>query len=354
MKADWNIKAEPESMQMTLADENPREFVRAFLERFDSRQILLISQPAVLEAWGTFLEEELRRKDISFQVHRLPDGEEAKSLKTIERLWRFFAKTKVSRKTPVVALGGGSVTDAAGFAASTYHRGLPLVLVPTTLMGQIDSAIGGKTAINFRKTKNNIGSFYFPEWVYANPRFLATLPPRQWRSGMAEMIKAAVIQDAELFGQLETEDPDLLMQDSMRLFPLMERAIAVKIALVGQDPWDQLGVRAKLNFGHTVGHAIESASEFRDYTHGEAVSLGMWWESQMSVRLGECRASEAERLEKLLLRYQLPAGKEIPDQWRRYFLRDKKRTGRDLSFVFLSHIGQTVVKSVSLRCIQSF
>ena len=348
MRKEWRVKDCHQEYRVTLADEDPRCFVRDFCERWEGSKVVLLSQTLVLQQCGLPLIQMLEEKGKRVFTYELPEGEDAKSLQTVEAVWRFLIAHEVDRSTPLLAIGGGSVTDAAGFIAATYHRGLPLVSVPTTLLGQIDSSIGSKTGINFDQTKNNIGSFYSPESVYANVRFLNSLTPRHWSCGMAEMIKAGVIDDAELFSQLEQSDLPKLAKRSDELMELMARAIAVKIKLVGLDPWDRKKIRTKLNFGHTIGHAIESTGGFSQYTHGEAVALGMVWESKLAVLFGECRETEVARLEQLLLRYELPVSGSFQDAWLPYLMRDKKRVEKDLTFVFLRHIGQTIVKSVPM------
>src|SRR5256886_1623931 len=236
----------------------------------------------------------------------IPDGEEHKNLAWLAVLYDRLLDAGVERRSPLIALGGGVVGDLAGFAASTLLRGLPLVQVPTTLLAQVDAAIGGKTGINHALGKNLIGAFHQPRLVVIDVTTLRSLPRREFVAGLAEVIKYGMIRDAELFGTLEARLDALLALDEGVLVPVVATSCRHKAAVVAADEREQSGERAVLNFGHTVGHALEVLTEYRGLLHGEAVAIGMVAAARVSRALGVCDAATVERLERLLRRAGLP------------------------------------------------
>jgi 3-dehydroquinate synthase len=247
----------------------------------------------------------------------------------------------------VVALGGGMVGDLAGFVAATYLRGIPLVQVPTTLLAMVDASVGGKVAINLPRGKNLVGAFHQPRLVWIDVATLATLPRRERAAGLAEVVKAAAICDADLFAKLESAGERLLDASPALLLPVIERACAIKAEVVSRDERES-GLRMILNFGHTLAHAIESLSRYRGILHGEAVAIGMVFAARRSEALGLAPAGTAARLEALLHRLELPT--ELPGFTRRAYLSalavDKKRMDAQVRFVALRGIGR--VESVPL------
>lgn len=286
-------------------------------------------------------------KDAGFRptVIKVPAGEKSKTMSEAEAICGRMIEAGLDRSSFVVALGGGMVGDLAGFAAAIYHRGSPCVQVPTTLLAQVDSSIGGKTAVNAAAGKNLLGSWHQPALVISDVDTLKTLPPREWRQGLAEIVKHAVIRDAEMFEMLQHFDREALA-------PLIRRNVAIKAAIVSADERETTGERALLNFGHTIGHAIERAGEYREFLHGEAVSLGMVAACEISVR--KAGLSEAERtkivrtLESFELPTRLPA--DFPkEKTLEAIRRDKKFARGEVRFVVVPTLGSArLARDVSM------
>jgi 3-dehydroquinate synthase len=256
------------------------------------------------ETWSGDLLACLGAAGVDVHVLELEGGEPAKSHETLFRIYDHLLAKRVRRDGTLAAFGGGVLGDVAGFAAATWQRGIRFVQIPSTLLAQVDSGVGGKTGLNFREHKNLIGAFHQPAAVLVSPEWLNSLPLREFRAGLAEVIKCGVIRDAELLGILEEENPVRLGR-SPRLEEVVARALGVKARIVEEDERDR-GLRRLLNFGHTVGHAIESASGFRYYLHGEAVALGMVAATRLSVLAAGLPEQEAQRVESLLVRHGLP------------------------------------------------
>ncbi len=274
---------------------------------------------------------------------QIPDGEEHKNLAWLAFVYDRLIDAGVDRGGAAIALGGGVVGDLTGFAAATYLRGIDLVQVPTTLLAQIDSSIGGKTGINHPAGKNLLGAFKQPRFVLADVECLRTLPRREYAAGLAEVIKTGAILDAELFAFLEAELPGILQQERDLLVRVVRRCCQLKALVVAEDETEG-GYRAILNFGHTLGHAIESLTEYTTLLHGEAVAIGMVAAARISQRLGFCDGTTVRRLTALVDRCGLPT--EIPSDLGRDALAlamrtDKKALGGAIKFVCLEGIGTT-------------
>lgn len=267
-----------------------------------------------------------------------PAGEGSKSLEEYDRLCRRLVQLGLTRSDGILALGGGVTGDLAGFAAATLLRGVALVQAPTTLLAQVDSAVGGKTGLDLPEGKNLLGCFYQPRMVLADTVCLATLPWRQLACGMAEVIKYGCIADEELLTRLEQQEPD---------WPrIIRRCLACKAALVAQDERDE-GPRRLLNFGHTFGHAMEALGGGR-YTHGECVAAGMMEMLRWQTAHGSDQTAMLARLGTLLERYDLPRRLDLPETaWRQYLLRDKKRSGGEMTIAVLERPGHGVLWSVT-------
>ena len=262
-------------------------------------------------------------------------GEESKTMVRAEAICGRMIEAGFDRSSFVVALGGGMVGDLAGFVAAIYHRGIPCVQIPTTLLAQVDSSIGGKTAVNTTAGKNLIGAWHQPALVISDVEALDTLPPREWRQGLAEVVKHAVIRDAEMFQTLQ-------QFDRKGLAPLVRRNVEIKAAIVSADEHETTGERALLNFGHTIGHAIEQAGEYRDFLHGEAVSLGMVAACEISVRKAGLPDPEREKIIRTLRSFELPTTlpRDFPKEKILEAIRfDKKFTQGAVRFVVASAIG---------------
>ena len=274
----------------------------------------------------------------------LPDGERYKTLETFASIIDALVEARFHRDACVIALGGGVVGDIAGFAAASYQRGIGFVQVPTTLLAQVDSSVGGKTAVNHPKAKNMIGAFYQPSAVLADVAALRTLPRRELAAGVAEVVKYGLILDASLFEWLETHMESLLALDDECLIHAVARSCEIKAAVVAEDEREQ-GKRALLNLGHTFGHALEALGEYRRWLHGEAVAIGTVMAARASAALGWLAPPDCERVEALLARAGLPTraeGVAADDVLDRMKL-DKKAGREGLRLVLLRAIGEAVV-----------
>jgi 3-dehydroquinate synthase len=249
----------------------------------------------------------------------------------------------LERKSFIVALGGGVVGDLAGFVAATYLRGIPFVQAPTTLLAQVDSSVGGKTGVNLKAGKNLVGAFYQPQLVLCDLDALKTLPKREYISGLAEVIKYGVIYDAVLFAQLERNLPKLLQRDAATLRNVIARCCEIKAEVVGQDETES-GLRAILNFGHTIGHAIENSSGYGKFLHGEAISIGQVAAAKLSQKILGLPSGDAERIEKLFVCAGLPVKTRLNAALRKKLLAamllDKKVSGGEVKFVLAKKIGR--------------
>ena len=287
--------------------------------------------------------DSLVRGGFSPVLMTVPAGETAKSLRTVAACYDQLAAHRLERKSFIVALGGGVVGDLAGFVAATYLRGIPLVQAPTTLLAQVDSSVGGKTGVNLRAGKNLVGAFYQPRLVLCDLDTLKTLPEREFRAGLAEVIKYGIIYDARLFSALERSLERILNLDEKFLAPVIARCCEIKAEVVSQDETES-GLRAILNFGHTIGHAIENSFGYGKFLHGEAISIGQMMAARLSEKILGLPRNEAFRVEALFHRAGLPTNIRInTSQLRRLFdaMRlDKKTTGGEIRFVLARKIGQ--------------
>lgn len=274
----------------------------------------------------------------------LPAGENHKTLESISAIYDVLLQSRVERDTPVLSLGGGVIGDMTGFAAATVLRGVPFVQIPTTLLAMVDASVGGKTGVDHPAGKNLIGAFWQPLAVLIDPAVLDTLPEREFRSGLAECVKHEVIRDAEGFANLERSLDSILARDPAALEALIAHNVRIKAAVVASDPHER-GERAHLNFGHTLGHAIERVSDF-SYGHGESVSLGMVAASRLAVSLGMFDESDAARIERLLKRIGLPTGELAldVDAVLASTAGDKKVKAGRVRFVLPDRLGHVVIK----------
>jgi 3-dehydroquinate synthase len=275
----------------------------------------------------------------------VPAGEKSKRLAIVEKCYDQLAAHRLERKSFIIALGGGVVGDLAGFVAATYLRGLPFVQVPTTLLAQVDSSVGGKTGVNLKAGKNLAGAFYQPKLVLCDLDTLKTLPKREYVSGLAEVVKYGVIYDAILFAQLERNLPKLLQRDSATLAAAVARCCEIKADVVGQDETES-GLRAILNFGHTIGHAIENSSGYGKFLHGEAISIGQVAAAKLSHKILGLPSGDVARIEKLFVHAGLPVKIKLNPARRKKLLvamkLDKKVSGGEVRFVLAKKIGRVV------------
>lgn len=308
----------------------------------EGRKCLLITDQTVYSHYERSLS--------GFNPQFLPEGEEAKTLASVESLYSSFLDHGLDRDSVIIGFGGGAVTDTAGFAAATYLRGIDFIAVPTTLLGQADAAIGGKSGVNFKGYKNLVGSIREPIAVICDVSYLATLPDKQLRHGMAEVIKHGAILDsayltfaAESVDRIQARDLDVLEE-------IVARSIELKLSVVSKDP-NESSHRRLLNFGHTLGHAIESV---RGFSHGESISIGMVFAADLSVRLGLLRPDEKDILVSSLSRFGLPTAisRTDPIKLMEAIRRDKKREGDYVHMALLLRLGKGVLEPVSLNLIE--
>ena len=310
----------------------------AFIAKEKYSKIAIVTDKNVNKHYGVSLENALKDYDVKKIV--LPSGEKIKTLESAEILYNKFTEFRLTRADVVISLGGGVVGDLTGFCASTFLRGIPFIQVPTSLLAQVDSSIGGKVAVNTAEGKNLIGSFYQPKFVLINTDFLKTLPKRNLSDGMAELIKHAAIMDDELWVSIKSDNFDL----ASAIFV----SCSIKAHIVSNDEFD-ISTRMLLNFGHTIGHAVETHHKYRKYTHGEAVAIGMYNISLVGEKLGVTTGGTAKRMRLMLEKFHLPTKLDIP---RKKLLKimetDKKTFGEQINMVFLNEIGRAEIKGISI------
>ena len=311
----------------------------------ENPRIMVVADAAVAGRHGKSLVAGLKKAGFDSALSVIASGERSKTLAQAGRLYRTLARARFERKSLLIALGGGVVGDLAGFVAATYLRGIGLVQVPTTLLAQVDAAIGGKTAVDIPEGKNLVGAFYHPLFVWIDPTLLKTLPARHWRNGLAEVIKYGAIRDARLFERMERRIDHLVNGYSPEWVPIIARCAKIKSEIVKKDPLEKTGLRALLNFGHSVGHAVEAAAGYHEYLHGEAIAIGMFAAALLSEQLTGLDPADRIRLGTLLSRAGLPAGVRQPIARRRimeFLARDKKVRDGTVRFVLLKGLGRAV------------
>ena len=310
------------------------------------RQLYVISDEAVFHHHGDQVEDALRAAELPFDSYTVPPGEASKSLGTASEIYDWLIERRAERGHAIVALGGGMVTDLAGYVAATFARGMPLVHLPTSLLGMVDAAIGGKVAVNHPRAKNMIGAFYQPRFVLADVATLRTLRPREYFSGWAEVIKHAMIADGELLPILEENAGEILKLEPEATADAIRKSIAIKARVVSADEREESGERTTLNYGHTLAHAIESATGYGRFLHGEAVAIGMMAAARMSERLGLLASADLERQRRLLEAYRLPVEAEGVDRARidSAMALDKKVSEKAIRWVLLEGLGRPVIR----------
>lgn len=311
-----------------------------------SGSAVVVSNAIVLQLYGHRLCDVLRSRHSQVHVIELPDGESFKNWKSLDLIFESLFQHRCDRKTVVYALGGGVVGDIAGFAAATFMRGIPFVQVPTTLLAQVDSSVGGKTAINHPLGKNMIGAFYQPLRVIADLDTLDTLPDREMAAGLAEVIKYGPIADQPFLDWIDANLDALWARDKVALAYAVKRSCEIKAWVVGQDERES-GLRAILNFGHTFGHAIETGAGYGVWLHGEAVACGMVMAADLSHRLGLIDSAYVERLTRVIERARLPVrGPALGvDRYLELMRVDKKSEGGEIRFVVIDEPGRASVRT---------
>jgi 3-dehydroquinate synthase len=311
------------------------------------KKVLVVSNPEIFSYYGQTCTQSLEAAGFEVFKHLIPAGETNKTLQSIEQVYDTALENHLERSSTLVALGGGVIGDMTGFAAATWLRGVNFVQVPTTLLAMVDASVGGKTGVNHPKGKNLIGAFYQPKLVLIDPNILKTLPEREFCAGMAEVIKYGIIWDADLFGKLEqaegidsfeTINPELLQT-------ILVRSAQAKAEIVSQDE-KETGLRAILNYGHTIGHAVESLTNYEQFVHGEAVAIGMVAAGKIAIAMGLWTEEEAKRqddlIEKTGLPTQIPTELDI-DTILETLKSDKKVKAGTVRFVLPTQIGSVII-----------
>ena len=306
-----------------------------------SPKLALVSNPTVYGLYGDHVIESIRRQGFDCLKVIIPDGEEYKSMASLQQIFDQLLAHKLDRTSALVALGGGVIGDITGFAASTYMRGIAYLQVPTTLLAQVDSSVGGKTGINHLLGKNMIGTFWQPGLVWIDLQTLSTLKRRERLAGLAEVIKYGVIHDRGLFDFLETEREHILRLEEDALAHIIRRSCEIKAEVVSQDE-REAGLRAILNYGHTIGHGVETATHYKEFLHGEAVAVGMCLEARLSGLLNLIPREEVARITALIDAYGLPThvpGHVSQETILSAMQLDKKAVAGELRFVLPEGIG---------------
>lgn len=319
-----------------------------------SKQVLIVSNETVAKLYLERVQGHLQTKECD--VILLPDGEEYKNLAHLEKIFEVLLTKKHHRNTTLIALGGGVICDMTGFAAACYQRGVAFIQIPTTLLAQVDASIGGKTAVNHRLGKNMIGAFHQPECVIIDTDVLKTLSEREIISGLAEVIKSACIKDKSFFEWLEKNSANLLQLEAKSVQHAIYQSCHIKADIVGQDEKETSGLRALLNFGHTFGHAIEQVLQYKTWSHGEAVGMGMVMAADLSQRLNLLSEEDFARISKLISMSKLPTRLPSTVQCAKMLAAmavDKKIANGKLQFVLLEAIGRAkLINQVDLSLVK--
>jgi 3-dehydroquinate synthase len=328
-------------------DSNTLAGLGEVLKRFDfGRRIALVSNPTVYGLYGPVVSGSLMAAGFEPIEIIVPDGEEYKSMESLGKIYESMLQMRLDRRSALVALGGGVIGDVAGFAASTYMRGIDFVQVPTTLLAQVDSSVGGKTGVNHLLGKNMIGTFWQPRLVWIDISTLVTLPRREFLAGLAEVIKYGIIWDVEFFDFLVANRQRILGLDSAALTHIIRRSCEIKAEVVSKDERES-GLRAILNYGHTIGHAVETVTGYTRYLHGEAVAIGMCLEARLSAVMGIMGDGDADRIRRLTEAYglpcELPSGMDLDALFSSMQL-DKKTVSGELKFILPEKVGAVTTR----------
>ncbi len=319
------------------------KYLRAVMP--DAKSVFCITVPRVRRQHSSRLVESLKVEGFEVQVLEMPDGERYKRFSTVDDLAEKLVKAGADRSSIIVALGGGVVGDVAGFLASIYMRGIRYAQVPTTFLAQVDSSVGGKTGVDLRAGKNLVGTFYQPYLVLIDPEVLSTLPERDYRAGLFESLKAGVIRDANLFDFMEEHRDRILGRDAASLQRLIADSVRIKADVVSQDE-REAGLRRILNFGHTIGHALEAETEYKHFLHGEAVAWGMIAATMIAVGMQKTSSIVAQRIISSVLAYaSLPPVDIKPRNILRRLGQDKKTVQGKVHFVLPVEIGRVEIES---------
>lgn len=320
-----------------------------------SPKIAIISNSTVFSLYGEQVADSVRKAGFDLLTVIIPDGEEHKNILTLQHIYSELLRYKLDRKSALIALGGGVVGDITGFAASTYMRGIAYIQIPTTLLAQVDSSVGGKTGIDHELGKNMIGTFWQPSLVWIDIETLKTLPKRELTAGIAEIIKYGVIYDEELFDFLVLNKEKILNLDRNAIVYILKRSCEIKAEVVSKDERES-GFRAILNFGHTIGHAIETVTGYKRFLHGEAIAIGMVLEAHLAEMINLIDSKDVSKIKSLIESYGLPFEKPADIKPNSIFLSmqlDKKAIAGELKFILPQKIGSVLIqKNIPERSIR--
>jgi len=319
-----------------------------------NKKVVVVTNPTISKLHIEYLTSKLDIKDLT--IFEIPDGEQYKTLSTIEDILEHCFEHKLNRSSVLIAFGGGVIGDMTGFTASLYQRGIEFIQIPTTLLSQVDASVGGKTGVNNKFGKNLIGAFHQPSAVYIDSYFLTTLPKREFGAGIAEVVKMAVCFNKDFFEWLENND----LRDGENIDIAIQKSVETKAWVVSQDEKEK-GLRAALNYGHTFGHVIENETKYKKYLHGEAVGIGICMANAVSVKLGIMTQEDSNRIENLLKSYDIPTTYNIEniEEFYEHFFLDKKSLDNKIKFILGVGIGDCkitdeVSKSVIIEILKGF
>ncbi len=341
-----NVELGENSYEILIGEKIFCEVANFLAESNFTKKILIVTDSNVFKIYAEELRKIFTKCEINFEVEVVPAGESSKNLREAENLYTCAIESQLDRKSVIVALGGGVVGDLAGFVAATYLRGVPFIQVPTTLLAQVDSSVGGKTAVNHALGKNLIGAFYQPKKVFIGVDMLKSLPEREIKAGLGEVVKYGVISDEKFFSYLEENVDKILSRDLEVMTRIVKRACEIKAEVVSHDEKES-GLRRILNFGHTIAHAIEEETGYEKYSHGEAVAIGMIGAAKISEKLGKVDAAAVLRLRNLIERFGMctsVAGCEVDKMYRELF-RDKKTINGKINWVLMKNFGAVEVSN---------
>lgn len=350
MENEINIVAQSKNYKVFFEQRETSLLLQKLSKFQQGTKVMVVTDENVWRFHGEKMTKLLRESKVNATVHVMEPSEKSKSLTQAEILYHLLSQENFARTDYILAFGGGVVGDLTGFVAATYLRGMKFIQIPTSLLSQVDSSIGGKVAVNLEEGKNLVGCFYHPEWVYINNCFLETLPIEEWRNGMAEVIKVGLIWDFSFFEELEREKETFLFQNPL---PMIQKSIQIKQQVVEQDERDE-GIRMILNFGHTFGHAFEKQGHFKELRHGESVSLGMLVALQMGEKIGFTDHTLRERVKTVLEKFHLPTEVEryVKEESYEILKNDKKIRHGILNMVLLEKEGKAVLHPISVEQIK--
>jgi len=314
------------------------------LDNISPSQIVVLTHPSIKSLYGEKLESSFSETGVKPSWIEVPEGESSKSLEQAGKIFDRLFELNCDRKSLLIALGGGVIGDLTGFVAAVWLRGLPFIQMPTTLLSQVDSSVGGKTAVNHPQGKNLIGAFYQPHKVIIDLDTLKTLPENEFKAGLAEVVKYGVIEDPIFFQYIENNVQAVLEQDASCMSHIVETSCRIKGQVVEKDETESR-YRMILNYGHTIGHAVEALTQYKEYLHGEAVSIGMVHAARLSSNLGKCDSSVPERIQALLDKLGLPTAlPELrPDEIVESMTHDKKAEKKKIRFVLVNQMGEVEI-----------